>query len=53
MFALAHLLFCVAFSKATAPRAVARSRARSPWLSVSFWELFLCAYFVKEKVDKR
>jgi hypothetical protein len=27
--------------------------ARSPVLSVSFWELFLCAYTVKEKVDKR
>ncbi len=27
--------------------------ARSPVFSVSFWELFLCAYFVKEKVDKR
>jgi hypothetical protein len=25
----------------------------SPWLSVSFWELFLCAYGVKEKVDER
>jgi hypothetical protein len=29
------------------------SRARSPWLSVSFWELFLCAYAVKEKVGKK
>jgi hypothetical protein len=27
--------------------------ARSPVLSVSFWELFLCAYTVKEKVDER
>ncbi len=29
---------------------MARSRARSPWHSVSFWELFLCAYLLKEKV---
>jgi hypothetical protein len=39
-------LFCSAFSKAEAARLERKN-------SVSFWELFLCAYFVKEKVDER
>jgi hypothetical protein len=39
------------FSKGGALR-VAEPRGLSA-LGVSFWELFLCAYCAKEKVDKR
>jgi hypothetical protein len=38
-------VFCSAFSKAEAQRLERKN-------GVSFWELFLCAYCAKEKVDK-
>ena len=49
LFAQTNRLFCTTFSKAVALR-VAEPRGLSAY-SVSFWELFLCVCFVKEKVD--
>ena len=53
LFALTFAIVSSTFLKVVLHAQWRGNGARSPVLGVSFWELFLCAYAVKEKVGNR